>query len=450
MTVSTVAAKGREQQEKQIARFIKVGVMGSAVVHLAALVFVMPLINVKSDGTEDPIEFIVLEESPATPEELMPESEAAASATPEAIASATPEPVQELMPESEAIAEPTPEPVEELMPESEAIAQLTPEPVQELMPESEAIAEPTPEPVEELMPEPEAIAEPTSEPEAIAEPTPEPEAIAEPTPEPTPEPIQELMPEPEPLDRGPETPSAEVPEAIATPRSDLRAEPLPRQRPPEPVTNPAPMRPEEMSPLTNSSGLDPGHNSRIANDDRPDSTLTEPVNPGRLPEVPDVKIVQETRGEPSPVRYDSPFNPGAIASGDSDDPWESNLARLSEPWNESEVTPEENTGQFPGVEADSTLGGTRSLGEESGLEAIACQRCDPPPYPQIALDNAWEGTVILSVDIAPDGTVISAEIQQSSGYSILDDAAQMQVETWRFDPSEQGQQGRVIPVPFGR
>ncbi len=432
MTVSTVAAKGREQQEKQIARFIKVGVMGSAVVHLAALVFVMPLINVKSDGTEDPIEFIVLEESAATPEELMPESEA--------IAQPTPEPVEELMPESEAIAQPTPEPVEELMPESEAIAQPTPEPVEELMPESEAIAQPTPEPTAELMPES----------QAIAEPTPEPEAIAEPTPEPTPEPIQELMPEPEPLDRGPETPSAEVPEAMETPRSDLRAEPLPRQRPPEPITNPAPLRPQEMSPLTNSSPLDPGHNSRITNNNRQDSTLTEPVNSGRLPEVPDVKIVEERRGEPSPVRYDSPFNPGAIASGDSDDPWESNLARLSEPWNESEVTPEENTGQFPGVEADSTLGGTRSLGEESGLEAIACRRCDPPTYPQIALENAWEGTVILSVDIAPDGTVISAEIQQSSGYSILDDAAQMQVETWRFDPSEQGEQGRVIPVPFGR
>jgi TonB family protein len=378
MTVSTVAAKGREQQEKQIARFIKVGVIGSAVVHLAALALVMPLINLKSDGTEDPIEFIVLEESTPTPEELMPESEAIASAPPEAIASATPEP--------------------------------TPEP--------------TPETTPELMPEPEAIAEPT------------------------PEPPPELMPEPEPLDEWQETPVTEVPEAIATPSSDLQAEPLPRQRPPEPIPEPAPMPPQEMSPLTSASPLDPGHNSRIANYDIQDSTLTEPVNPGRLPEVPDVKIVEENQGLPSVVRDESPFNPGVIVTGEDDDPWESNLDRLSEPGNETEVTPEENVGGFPGVEADSTLSGTRSLENESGSDAIACLRCDRPPYPQIALDNAWEGTVILIADIAPDGTVISVEIQQRSGYDILDDAAQMQVETWQFDPSEQGQQGRVIPVPF--
>jgi TonB family protein len=208
------------------------------------------------------------------------------------------------------------------------------------------------------------------------------------------------------------------------------------------------MPPQEMSPLTSASPLDPGHNSRIANYDIQDSTLTEPVNPGRLPEVPDVKIVEENQGLPSPVRYESPFNPGVIVTGEDDDPWESNLDRLSEPGNETEVTPEENVGGFPGVEADSTLSGTRSLENESGSDAIACLRCDRPPYPQIALDNAWEGTVILIADIAPDGTVISVEIQQRSGYDILDDAAQMQVETWQFDPSEQGQQGRVIPVPF--
>ncbi|AFY84053.1 TonB family protein [Oscillatoria acuminata] len=406
MTVSTVAAKGREQQEQQIARFIKLSVMGSAVVHLAALAFVMPLINLKSDGTEDPIEFIVLEESTATPEELMPESET--------IASPTPEPTPEIMPEPEAVQSPTPEPTPELMPEPEVIESPTPEPTPELMPEPESVASPTPEPTPELMPEPESVASPT------------------------PEPLQE----PEPLDGWQETPSAEVPEAMETPRSDLRAEALPRQRPPEPVTEPAPMPPQEMSPFTNSSPLDPGHNSRIANSNNiQGSRLREPVNPGRLPEVPQVPIVDPIQGQPLPVEEESPFHPGAIANGESEDPFQSNLDRLSEPW-------EENAGGFPEVEADSTLGGTRNLENESGPEAIACRRCDPPPYPQIALDNAWEGTVILIADIAPDGTVISAEIQQSSDYSILDDAAREQVERWTFDPSEQGQQGLVIPVPF--
>ncbi|MCT7989141.1 energy transducer TonB [Laspinema olomoucense] len=402
MTDSTVSARGREQQEKQIARFIKFSVMGSAVVHLAVLALPMPFINLKSDGTEEPIEFIVLEESTAELEELMPESEAIASATPEAIA------------------------------QPEAIESPTAEPTAELMPQPEAIESPTAEPTAELMPQPEAIESPTAEPTA--------ELMAEPTPE------------PEPLEAGQQTPVAEVAEAIETPRSELRAEALPGQRPPEPIPDPAPMPPQEMSPFTNSSPLDPGHNSRItdSNDIQGDAMGTESLTPQRLPAVPDVKIVAETRGLPSPVRYESPFNPGVIVTGESTDPWESNLDRLSEPWNETEGTPGQNETPLPGVEADSTLGETGNLGNESGLEEIACRRCDPPPYPQLALDNAWEGTVILIADIAPDGTVISSEIQQSSGYGILDDVAREQIKTWKFDPSEQGQQGRVIPVLFAQ
>jgi hypothetical protein len=124
MPVSTVAAKGREQQEKQIARFIKVSVMGSAVVHLAALAFVMPFINLKSEGTEDPIEFIVLEESTAASEELMPE--------PEVVESATPEPIEELMPEPEVVESASLEPIEELMPEPEVVESASLEPISPL------------------------------------------------------------------------------------------------------------------------------------------------------------------------------------------------------------------------------------------------------------------------------------------------------------------------------
>ncbi|MGL5194403.1 MAG: TonB family protein, partial [Chroococcales cyanobacterium] len=364
--------------------------------------------------------------------ELMPESEV--------VESATPEPTAELMPESEVVESATPEPTAELMPEPEVVESATLEPIEELMPEPEGVESATLEPTPELMPEPEVVESATPEP--IEELMPEPEGVESATLEP--------IEEPELLDAEQETPVAEVPEAIAPPRADLRAEALPRQRPPEPFADPAPMPPQEMSPLTNSSPLDPGHNSRIANsnDIQQGSRLTEPVTPGRLPEVPQVQIVDPTQGQPSPVEDESPFDPGAIASGEFDDPFESNLDRLPEPWNETEVTPEENAGQFPGVEADSTLGETRSLGNESGPSAIACRSCDPPPYPQIAEDNGWEGTVILIADIAPDGTVISLEIQQPSSFEILNNAAKEQVKTWKFDPSEQGQQGRVIPVPF--
>ncbi len=405
MTVSTVSVTRREEQEKQIARFIKFSLVGSAVVHLAALAFVMPFMYLKSDGTEDLIEFIVLEESTLAPEESIQESEALDSPTPEAMEELTPEP----MPEAQGVESVIPEPMEEL----------TAEPI----PEAQGVESATPEPMEEL--------------------TAEAQGVESATPEPMPE-------ESESLEEWQETPLAEAPATMESPTSELKTGPLPPQKPLEPLANPAPLPSED--PFTNASPLDPGHSSRIANSNsiQRNEMLTESSNLGRLPDPPEVRTIRARRALPSEFEEESPFDPGAIASGESGDPFESNLDRLSEPLDKGDGTAEGNYGASPRFEEDSNLGMSGDLGNESGEDAIACRSCDRPPLPQIALDNAWDGTVILTADIAPNGTVIEAIIQQSSGYDILDYAAQNQVLTWQFDPSENGQQGRVILVTFER
>lgn len=67
-----------------------------------------------------------------------------------------------------------------------------------------------------------------------------------------------------------------------------------------------------------------------------------------------------------------------------------------------------------------------------------------PPYPEIARRRGYEGTVLLSVVVAVDGSVSELTVQQSSGYSILDRAAMKTVVRWKFEPARR----MGIPVPL--
>jgi protein TonB len=67
----------------------------------------------------------------------------------------------------------------------------------------------------------------------------------------------------------------------------------------------------------------------------------------------------------------------------------------------------------------------------------------PPRYPLLARRKGWEGTVIIDIRISGDGRVREAQVEKSSGYSILDDAALGAVRNWRIAPS-----GRVDVASF--
>jgi TonB family protein len=61
-----------------------------------------------------------------------------------------------------------------------------------------------------------------------------------------------------------------------------------------------------------------------------------------------------------------------------------------------------------------------------------------PPYPRRAREMGWEGTVVLRVEINPDGTVGGIAVYQTSGYPVLDEAALTAVNGWRFAPPADG------------
>jgi protein TonB len=75
-----------------------------------------------------------------------------------------------------------------------------------------------------------------------------------------------------------------------------------------------------------------------------------------------------------------------------------------------------------------------------------------PIYPERAKKEGWEGTVVLEVFIDSQGRPERVEINRSSGFAVLDQAAKEAVKHWRFRPAQwAGRQiastGRV-PIVF--
>ena len=72
-----------------------------------------------------------------------------------------------------------------------------------------------------------------------------------------------------------------------------------------------------------------------------------------------------------------------------------------------------------------------------------------PPYPKRAREMGWEGTVVLRVEVKPDGTVGAVSVHRTSGYLTLDEAALIAVKRWRFAPPTDGafSFATVVDVP---
>jgi protein TonB len=76
----------------------------------------------------------------------------------------------------------------------------------------------------------------------------------------------------------------------------------------------------------------------------------------------------------------------------------------------------------------------------------------PTRYPPVALQRHWEGTVLLLVQVLPDGSAGSVSVKSGSGHDLLDEAAVQQVKNWHFVPARRGDQavaGSVtVPIKF--
>jgi len=76
----------------------------------------------------------------------------------------------------------------------------------------------------------------------------------------------------------------------------------------------------------------------------------------------------------------------------------------------------------------------------------------PPVYPELAMDNGWEGKVLMKVHVLANGKPDSVSVVKSSGKPVLDSEAVRTVKKWSFVPAKRGEtpiDGWVtIPISF--
>jgi TonB family protein len=76
-------------------------------------------------------------------------------------------------------------------------------------------------------------------------------------------------------------------------------------------------------------------------------------------------------------------------------------------------------------------------GDGAGPDArAACLYCPQPHYPLIARARGWQGTVEVLLSVLADGSVNTARLWRSSGYSVLDRAAVAAARHSRFSPPQ--------------
>lgn len=232
----------------------------------------------------------------------------------------------------------------------------------------------------------ESVEEQPPEPVQEPEPVPEPEPMPEPEPEPVPEPEPEPVPEPEPI---PEPEPGPEPEAIT--------EPPPPPSAPEP---PPPPKPEPP---------------------KPEPPKVEPPKPKPVPPKPAPK--------PRPVQPRPPAPPGPAAAA---------APSAGPSGNETAAVPRAPSGPVD-PDRPRVIGKVDYLGKRP-----------QPEYPRMSQRRGEQGRVVVRVLISPEGRVLEATVQKSSGYERLDEAAVRAVRSARFRPyTENGQAYRALAdIPF--
>lgn len=72
----------------------------------------------------------------------------------------------------------------------------------------------------------------------------------------------------------------------------------------------------------------------------------------------------------------------------------------------------------------------------------------PPRYPPDAARRGQQGQVTLSILVATDGSVLSADVAESSGFPALDRAAREAALKWRFRPGMRDGMAMPTTIPY--
>lgn len=109
-------------------------------------------------------------------------------------------------------------------------------------------------------------------------------------------------------------------------------------------------------------------------------------------------------------------------------------------------------GAAPGAGSGTSLqgGGADSRGKGDSKPLPAYQ--PEPVYPAFARRLGYEGRVVIQIQVMASGAVGVVNVERSSGYAMLDEAAMATVKRWRFRPAQRGGQPvdatLLVPITF--
>lgn len=108
-----------------------------------------------------------------------------------------------------------------------------------------------------------------------------------------------------------------------------------------------------------------------------------------------------------------------------------------------------NTTSAPGTEAAAAPASTTHTSTAPPVAAQGEADLKPNPtesprpfYPRAARQRGWQGVVTVLVHVAENGMPLEVAVKESSGHSVLDEAAVDAVKRWRFTPARHG--GRPV------
>jgi protein TonB len=198
--------------------------------------------------------------------------------------------------------------------------------------------------------------------------------------------------------------------------------------------------------------------------DRPGGALVQgiPVKPLDLPKPSEPATSQEPKAEPPLKPFVSedvaPISPAEEPEPLPTPPAKPEIAPESPPAPKpsattgtapksgSETAPASSAnsvpgvGRAPGAQGSSRLAeGTPSAGGRVGfLTGVSMVGYQKPLYPNEAKLAGMQGTVMIWLNVSAEGKVTAAKVQQSSGYTLLDNTALQFAYTIQFRPARQG------------
>jgi len=166
----------------------------------------------------------------------------------------------------------------------------------------------------------------------------------------------------------------------------------------------------------------------------PAQAQTQSATPARTPAPSPPQAAQEAPPPMPPEAEAPPIPPAAPASQPAppappSEPQQASTAAAPSP---SANPPQTNLGD------DVDVGNWQITGRhvtQPGIDSTVHNV--PPVYPAEAVRAAEEGTVMLLVTVAPDGSAEKIDVSSSSGYERLDRAAREAVSHWHFTPGQQ-------------